>query len=121
MADLNSQSPNILFKSNKKSFLTDDIQTPKSKRAASRRDSQVLSTTNLRAYKDKESGNKMINQYKKIKTLGKGGYATVSLCQDTKSSEYYAMKQMNKKNLKKQITGKGQNAYMYVIEELKVL
>jgi non-specific serine/threonine protein kinase len=35
--------------------------------------------------------------------------------------ELYAMKQMNKKQLKSKIVGKGQNAYMNVLEELKVL
>mgnify|MGYP002633658133 CR=1 FL=1 len=88
---------------------------------AKRRESQVLSTTNLRAFKSKTDGSKMINHYKIIKTLGKGGYATVKLCEDSNTNDFYAMKQMNKKELKKKMVGKEQNAYMYVIEELKVL
>jgi serine/threonine protein kinase len=62
----------------------------------------------------------MINQYKIVKTLGKGAYATVKLVQDP-NMELYAMKQMNKKELKSKIIAKGKNAYMSVLEELKVL
>lgn len=43
----------------------------------------------------------MINQYLIEKTLGKGSFATVKLCKDTKTNVYYAIKQMSKQSLKK--------------------
>jgi len=81
----------------------------------------VRSTTTYRKKKNKADGNQQINQYKIIKTLGKGSYATVKLVQDATTDEYFAMKAMNKKDLTKQKIGKSSNAYMYVKEELKVL
>ena len=42
----------------------------------------------------------MINQYVIIETLGKGAFATVLLCKDTKTKELFAIKKMNKKILK---------------------
>lgn len=44
----------------------------------------------------------MINQYEVIKTLGKGAFADVKLCVDTKTQEKYAVKLMSKKFLKSQ-------------------
>jgi len=41
----------------------------------------------------------MINQYEVIKTLGKGSFADVKLCIDTKTKEKYAVKLMSKKIL----------------------
>mmetsp|Transcript_22130 Transcript_22130/g.34268 ORF Transcript_22130/g.34268 Transcript_22130/m.34268 type:complete len:125 (+) Transcript_22130:1280-1654(+) len=82
---------------------------------------EIRSTTTFRTKKNKMDGQKTINQYKIVKNLGKGSFATVKLVLDTKSLEYYAMKSMNKKDLKKKLIGKSTNAYMYVLEELKVL
>lgn len=65
------------------------------------RKSPVISTTNVITFKNKKDGKKMVNHYKIIKTLGKGSYSTVKLCIDTKLNDYYAMKLMNKKQLKK--------------------
>ena len=62
----------------------------------------------------------MINQYIVEKTLGKGSFATVKLCKDSKTCVKYAIKVMNKKALRRKITG-GTNAYECVLEELKVL
>jgi hypothetical protein len=45
-----------------------------------KRESTVVSTTNLKKFKIE--GNKMINQYSVEKTLGKGSFATVLLCSD---------------------------------------
>ena len=63
----------------------------------------------------------MINQYKVIKTLGKGAFATVRLCNDISTDMSYALKEMSKSELKKKIQGKGRTAYDCVLEELKVL
>jgi serine/threonine protein kinase len=63
----------------------------------------------------------MINQYVIISTLGKGSFATVLLCKDTKTSEQFAIKKMNKKALKQKKAGAGKTAYDCVVEELKVL
>ena len=53
----------------------------------------------------------MINQYMIEKTLGKGSFATVKLCRDTKTDIYYAIKQMSKQSLKKKKCGNDRNAY----------
>jgi len=60
----------------------------------------------------------MINQYIVEKVLGKGSFATVKLCKDSKSGIQYAIKIMNKKELKKKSAGNGKNAYDCVLEEL---
>jgi len=63
----------------------------------------------------------MINQYQVEKILGKGSFAVVKLCKDTKTNQQYAIKIMSKKELKKKSIGNGKNAYDCVLEELKVL
>ena len=100
----NSHNPRFQIKDDSSMSLT--FKNLKIK--AKRRESQVLSTANVKAFKNKKDGSKMINHYKIIRTLGKGGYATVKLCEDTtsKDSGLYAMKQMNKKELKKKMVGK---------------
>lgn len=57
----------------------------------------------------------MINSYMVEKTLGKGTYATVYLCTETNTNVQYAMKKMNKKDLKRK------KVYDCLKEELKVL
>ena len=63
----------------------------------------------------------MINQYRIVKTLGKGSFATVKLCIDTQTKFSYAIKQMSKSMLKKKLQGQTKSAYDCVIQELKVL
>ena len=63
----------------------------------------------------------MINQYKILRTIGKGSFSIVYLVQDTKTMQFYSMKAMKKNELKKKLIGKNGNAYNYVLEELKVL
>lgn len=63
----------------------------------------------------------MINQYIVARTLGKGSFSTVKLCTDKNTGTKYAIKQMNKKMLKKKNAGKGRNAYDCVLDELRVL
>ena len=53
--------------------------------------------------------------------LGKGSFAQVKLCVDTKTGEQFAMKQMSKKQLMNMKHPNGQSAYDCVLEELKVL
>ena len=53
--------------------------------------------------------------------LGKGSFAQVKLCVDTKTGEQFAMKQMSKKQLIYMEQPNGQSAYDCVLEELKVL
>ena len=63
----------------------------------------------------------MINQYVVQKTLGKGTFATVKQCKDSKTGSLYALKQMNKDNLLKMKQLSGKTAYDCVHEEMKVL
>lgn len=65
------------------------------KKAPKRRESGVTNTTTAKKGVNDEGA--MINQYVIIKTLGKGSFATVLLCKDTKTSEQFAIKKMNKK------------------------
>ena len=65
------------------------------KKVPKRRESGVTNTTTAKKGVNEEGA--MINQYVIIKTLGKGSFATVLLCKDTKTSEQFAIKKMNKK------------------------
>lgn len=91
------------------------------KRGIKKRESSVLSTTQVNKLRKGKDGNTRINQYIVEKTLGKGAFAIVKLCTDSKTGTKYAIKVMNKKSLMKKSTGKGKNAYDCVLEELKVL
>ena len=90
-------------------------------RTLSRRMSSVTSTTNLKTYTDKNDGSKIINQYKIIKTLGKGSFSSVLLCSQVENDKLYALKRMNKQELKRKRVGKDRTAYDCIIEEMKVL
>lgn len=57
----------------------------------------------------------MINNYIVESTLGKGQFASVKLCRDQKTGVQYAIKIMNKVELRKK------NLYDSVRDELKVL
>lgn len=89
-------------------------------RLLERRKVSVLSTSSLRKVKSKKGGNR-INQYKILRTLGKGAFATVLLCSDVSKDNLYAIKQMSKSTLKKKTQGVNKTAYDCVVEELKVL
>ena len=89
------------------------------KKAIKRRESDVTNTTTAKKGVNDEGA--MINQYVIIETLGKGAFATVLLCKDTKTKELFAIKKMNKKILKQKKAGVGTSAYDCVKEELKVL
>jgi serine/threonine protein kinase len=80
----------------------------------------VLSTSTLKTFKD-DDGSKRINNYKIIRVLGKGSFASVILCQNVDDYNYFALKRMNKESLKRKQMSKGRTAYDCVIEETKVL
>jgi len=82
----------------------------------SRRESTVA-TVALNAIKKSKNfgGKKMINSYMVEKKLGEGSFATVYLCNDTRTDVQYALKSMNKNILKKN------KVYTCLQEELKVL
>jgi serine/threonine protein kinase len=66
----------------------------------------------------------MINKYKVLKELGKGAFGKVILCWDSTvniTENLFAIKIMNKKELKKRAFGIDKNAYDCVLEELKIL
>jgi serine/threonine protein kinase len=67
----------------------------------SKRSSTVVSTTSLKKYKT--MGAQRINQYIVQRKLGEGSFATVKLCEDSGTHIKYAMKIMNKENLKKMV------------------
>lgn len=67
------------------------------------RTDSVISTSTLNVRKAKSVKSQMINQYRVVKTLGKGAFATVKLCIDTKTQCSYAINQMSKKFLKKKL------------------
>ena len=89
------------------------------KKAPKRRESNVTNTTT--AKKGVHEDGAMINQYVIIKTLGRGTFASVLLCKDTKSGEQFAIKKMNKKLLRQKKAGRNKSAYDCVVEELNVL
>ena len=63
----------------------------------------------------------MVNQYVLEKELGKGSFATVHLGYDKHTNIKYAIKEMDKDQLRRKQAGPGKNAYDCVLEELKVL
>lgn len=84
----------------------------------------VSKTPTLKTIKTMKGSNEegiMINQYITLKKLGKGKFATVYLCKDSKTSEMFAIKKMNKKKLKYEQAGGGKTGYDCVKEELKNL
>jgi len=85
------------------------------------RRASFFSTAQINKTPRSRDGASYVNQYKIIKTLGQGSFAKVKMVQDIETQEYYAMKQINKKVLKSKEIYNGQNAYMCIMEELKVL
>ena len=82
----------------------------------SRRESTVATVALNAVMKSKNfGGKKMINSYMVEKKLGEGSFATVYLCNDTRTDVQYALKSMNKNILKKN------KVYTCLQEELKVL
>lgn len=79
-----------------------------------------MSTRSLITYRGKNK-KQFINQYKIVKQLGTGAFATVKLCVDKNTNKSYAIKIMNKERLKKIRQGKDKNAYDCVMDELKVM
>jgi serine/threonine protein kinase len=63
----------------------------------------------------------MINNYAIEKNLGEGSFAQVKLCRDINTGIQYAIKLMNKKELKRKKNPNGTSAYECVLEEIKVL
>jgi hypothetical protein len=77
-------TPNTLYK-NRDDFalVRMNSKSVMQKKPPTRRMSSVVSTKNVRRFKNSEDGKKMINQYSVIKTLGQGSFATVKLCEDS--------------------------------------
>lgn len=69
----------------------DSILTSQKHSISRRREVSVVSTQSLKQYKTKKN-KKMINQYKVVKNLGQGSYATVKLCADQVSGHCFALK-----------------------------
>ncbi|KAL9653637.1 hypothetical protein ABK040_009114 [Willaertia magna] len=67
-----------------------------------------------------EEGNKTINEYTLITTIGKGSYGKVKLCMDS-SNRPYAIKMMNKSTLKRIKKAGGGNMLIDVQREIAIL
>ena len=80
----------------------------------------MFSSTNIIKVKSKTQGT-MINNYAIEKNLGEGSFAQVKLCRDINTGIQYAIKLMNKKELKRKKNPNGTSAYECVLEEIKVL
>lgn len=72
------------------------------------------------AIMEEVEGNKKINQYTILKSIGKGSYAKVKLCCD-ENDQLFAMKILDKPFLKKTKNQAGGNAYEDVIREVSIL
>ena len=63
-----------------------------------------------------------INDYRLVKKLGEGSFAKVKLCVQESTGNQYAMKKMNKKDLRRRRFGTSQRtAYDSAMDELSVL
>ena len=85
-----------------------------------RKSSSLFNTIQSKKIK-KKTNQIYINNYQIIKVIGEGSFSEVKLCIDTKTGIQYAIKQMNKKFLRRKILSDGKNAYESVLEEMKIL
>lgn len=75
----------------------------------------VISTRDL-------SGNKKINQYIVIKTIGKGSFGKVKLVLNTEeNNKPYAMKVLSKRKLTRIFKGKNRTAMNDVMQEIAIM
>ena len=100
-------------------LLKNNISAKFKKKKPVKRESTVYSNVSVTRIKGK--GGVMINNYIIEKNLGEGSFAQVKLCRDTNTGIKYALKLMNKKELKRKMNGNGTSAYDSVMEEIKVL
>ncbi|KAL6054220.1 Calcium calmodulin-dependent protein kinase kinase 2 [Balamuthia mandrillaris] len=80
---------------------------------------KTIETLEVRRSTDGD-GNKCINQYVLIKSLGKGSYSKVKLCINTLDNELYAMKLCHKPTLQRKRRGSG-TALDEVFKEVDIL
>jgi serine/threonine protein kinase len=73
-------------------------------------------TSHVNIFYDEETGNKIVNEYLFISTIGKGSYAKVKLCRHLPSEKLYAVKIINKTLLakKKKEYGRDSEGYMSI-------
>lgn len=78
-------------------------------------------TRSIISQKDK-GGQKKINQYIVVKTIGKGSFGKVKLALNSaEENKPYAMKVLSKKRLKKIFIGKNRTAMNDVMQEIAVM
>lgn len=96
------------------------ISLSKQSNGVPRRRTTSVSSLCLKKVLNKKKKVVNINDYHVIRTLGKGSFAKVLLCQRP-NGQLFALKQMSKRDLKRKMLGPGRTAYDAVLEELKVL
>ncbi len=84
-------------------------------------DTTVIIESGLAVTHTDQDGHKYINQYMLLDKLGRGNYAVVKLCFDTRLYKKVAMKIMNKARLKKLCLGKDKTAYKLVENEVAIM
>lgn len=68
-----------------------------------------------------EFGNKFVNQYMVLESLGRGSYGVVKKCFDTILHKQVAMKVLNKKKLKRQFITKEKTSFNLIQNELAIM
>jgi serine/threonine protein kinase len=69
-----------------------------------------IETSQVNIFYDEETGNKIVNDYLFISTIGKGSYAKVKLCKHLPTQKLYAVKIINKTLLAKKKKGYGRDS-----------
>lgn len=83
-------------------------------------ESSCVENTTVIATKD-EYGNKFVNQYMIVGSLGRGSYGVVKKCFDTILHKPFAMKVVNKKKLKRQFITREKTSFHVIQNELAIL
>ena len=70
--------------------------------------------------KTDNEGNEIVNQYIMVETLGSGAFGTVKKAKSKDDGEFYAIKVLNKKKLKRKRVGRFGNALQTVAREIAI-
>ena len=79
----------------------DDININYGKNSNSENKAGIYETDNVTVTYDKKTGNKIVNEFFFMETIGRGAYSKVKKCLNLKTNEEFAVKILNKRLLRK--------------------
>ena len=81
--------------------LKDDTNINYGKAPNSKNKNEIYETDNVTVTYDKNTGNKIVNEFYFMETIGRGAYSKVKKCINLKTKEEFAVKILNKRLLRK--------------------